>query len=274
MDFGLRGKAVLVTGGSRGIGRQIALAFAEAGANVAICARNPEQLAKTDAELRAFDVKTLALVADLFQAADCQRVVDETATAFGRLDVLVNNASTNMDQFGSLEPSSVQARSLEGLTDDQAMERVHGKTLAYMRCARAALPYMRQVGGGRIICIGGGARFVGNGYLPNGLGNSAVAYFAKQLSHEVGRDQILVNVINPGFIRTDRTPARLAARARERGISLDEAEASFAAETVIGRIVEPTDIAPVAVFFASRQASGITGQAITVDGGWTPIVNY
>jgi 3-oxoacyl-[acyl-carrier protein] reductase len=272
MDFGLRGKAVLVTGGSRGIGRAIALAFAEEGANVAICARNPEQLARTDAELRALGVKTVALAADLFHAADCRRVVDETAAAFGRLDVLVNNASTNVAP--SLERSSTRLRGVEGLSDDQAMERVQGKTLAYLRCARAAIPHLRRAGGGRIICIGGGARFVGDGLLPNGLGNSGVAYLAKQLSHEGGRDQILVNVVSPGFTRTDRTPARLAARARERGISLEEAEASFAAEMATGRIVDAADIAPLVVFLASRQASSITGQNVTVDGGWTPIVNY
>ena len=126
MDLALRGKAVLVTGGSRGIGRQIALAFAGEGAAIAICGRDEERLAQTGAEIRALGVPALTVVADLFQAADCGRVVEATAAALGRLDILVNNASTNV------------AGSLLTAGDDQLMERVLGKLLASMRCARAA----------------------------------------------------------------------------------------------------------------------------------------
>lgn len=263
MDLGLTGKAVLVTGGSRGIGREIALAFAREGANVAICARDAGQLAKTAAELSALGVKAIGLSADLFQADDCRRVVDETAAAFGRFDVLVNNASTNVG--GSLETAS----------DEVLMERVLGKTLASMRCSRAALPHFRQVGGGRIICIGGTSiRRPGKTSLPSGLGNSSVVNFASHLAHEVAGEGILVNVVHPPFTKTDRYPARLAARARERGISLEEAEASYAAEFAIGRVVEGTDIAPLVVFLASPHASAITGQSIVVDGGATPSIVY
>ena len=263
MDLGLQGKGVLVTGGSRGIGRQIALTFAEEGANVAICARDPAQLAKTEAEIRALGVKTLALVVDLFQADDCQRVVDETAAAFGRLDVLVNNASTNV------------SGTLESTPDEKLMERVYGKTLASMRCSRAALPHLRRVGGGRIICIGGtSVRRPNKGAMPSGLGNSSVVNFAAHLAVEVAADGITVNVVHPPFTKTDRYPDRRAARARERGISLEEAEASFAAEFAIGRIVEPTDIAPLVAFLASPQAGAITGQSIVVDGGATRAIAY
>ena len=254
MDLALQGKAVLVTGGNRGIGRQIALAFAEEGAQVAICGRDAQTLAKTGAEIRALGVKAHTMVADLFQAADCRRVVEETAAEFGRFDVLVNNASTNVG--GTLLTAD----------DDRLMERVYGKTLGSMRCARAAIPHMRRVGGGHIINIGGMAARNPGG-LPAGLGNSALANFSKNLSDEVAADQILVNVVHPSFCKTDRYPARVAARAKERGISSAEAEASFAAEFPIGRIVEPTDIAPLVLFLASKHASAITGQTIAVDGG-------
>ena len=263
MDLGLQGKGVLVTGGSRGIGRQIALTFAQEGANVAICARDQAQLAKTEAEIRELGVKTLALAVDLFQADDCRRAVDETAEAFGRLDVLVNNASTNVS--GTLESAS----------DEQLLERVYGKTLASMRCSRAALPHFRKLGTGRIICIGGtSVRRPGKGSLPSGLGNSSVVNFAAHLSAEVAGEGITVNVVHSPFTKTDRYPQRQAARARERSISLEEAEASFAAEFAIGRIVEPTDIAPLVVFLASPQASAITGQSIVVDGGASRSITY
>ena len=261
--MGLRGKGVLVTGGSRGIGRAIALAFAAEGASVAICGRDREQLARTEPEIGALGVRSLAIAADLFQADDCRRVVDETAEAFGRFDVLVNNASTNVG--GSLESAS----------DEQLLERVMGKTLASMRTSRAALPHFRRVGGGRIICIGGtSVRMPGRTSLPSGLGNSSVVNFAKHLSQEVSREGILVNVVHPPFTKTDRYPDRLAARARERGISLEEAEASFAREFAINRVVEPVDIAPMVVFLASPHAAAITGQSIAVDGGHCPGVYY
>ncbi len=263
MDLALQGKAVLVTGGSRGIGRQIALAFAEEGADVSICARNEKKLTQTGRELSAMNVRSLTITADLFQAEDCQRAVDQTAQAFGRLDILVSNASTNVG--GSLLSAS----------DDVLMERVMGKTLATMRCARAAIPHMRQAGGGRIICIGGlAARNPGKRGLPAGLGNAAVANFSKHLSDEVAADGIMVNVVHPSFCKTDRYPGRVTARAQELGISDAEAEASFAAMFPIGRVIEPADIAPLVLFLASQHAGAITGQCIAVDGGLSRSVIY
>jgi len=263
MDLALKGKAVLITGGSRGIGRQIALDFAAEGADVAICGRDAEQLKKTGAELRALGVKVHTTVADLFHAADCARAVEESAAALGRLDILVNNASTNV------------AGTLMTLTDEKLMERVYGKTLASMRVARAAVPHLRRAGGGSIICIGGtSARAPKKRNLPAGLGNSALANFVKHLSNEVGPDHIVVNIVHPSFCKTDRYPQRLATRAKQRGISLAEAEAEFIAGFPIGRLVEPADVSPVVLFLASRHATAITGQAIAVDGGMTQTINY
>ena len=263
MDLELQGKAVLVTGGSRGIGRHIALAFAGEGADVAICARNEEKLSQTGRELSALGGRTRIIVADLFQETDCRRAVDQTLQAFGRLDVLVNNAST------------IVSGSLLTAGDDVLMERLMGKTLSAMRCARAAIPQLRQTGGGRLICIGGlAARNPGKTSLPSGLGNAALANFVKHLSDEVAADGILVNVVHPSFCKTDRFPARVAARSQERGISAAEAEASFAAMFPIGRIVEPADIAPLVLFLASPHASAITGQSIAVDGGISRSVSY
>jgi 3-oxoacyl-[acyl-carrier protein] reductase len=263
MDLALKGKSVLVTGGNRGIGRGIALAFADEGANVAIVGRDKDALARVKGEIEAKGVKALAIAADLFTAEGCIQSVEETAAAFGGLDVLVNNASTSV------------SGGLETLTDEQLMERLTGKTLAYMRCCRAALPWMRKAGGGRIICIGGGAaRKASKTSLPSGLGNSALTNFVKHFSNDVAAENITVNVVHPPFTKTDRYPARLEARAKQLGVSLEEAEKTFVADFPIGRIVEPSDIAPTVLFLASPHASAIVGQAISVDGGSIPGVFY
>ncbi len=263
IDLQLKGKSVLVTGGNRGIGRAIALAFASEGANVAICGRDAEALAATKSALEANGVKANAVTADLFTAEGCTRAVAAATEAFGGLDILINNASTNI------------GGRLETLTDEQLMERVNGKTLASMRCCRAALPHLRASSGGRVIIIGGtSTRNVGVDALPSGLGNASAANFSKQFSYEVASDGVTVNIVHPSFTKSDRYPDRRAARAKQRGISLEDAEASFASQFPIGRIVEPTDIAPMILFLASPHASAITGQSIAIDGGSTPTVVY
>ncbi len=264
MDFGLKDKAVLVTGGNRGIGLAIALAFAGEGAHVAICGRDQGALETACAAITAHGVRAKSIAADLFSAEGCEQAVAGAVDSFGALDVLVNNASTAV------------SGSLETLSDDKLMERVMGKTLAAMRCTRAALPHLRASGRGRIICIGGtSARTADKGALPSGLSNSALTNFAKQVSTDMAPDGITINIVHPSATMTERTRAnRIPARARDRGISLEEAEASFAADYPIGRMVEPDDIAPLVLFFASEQASAITGQAIAVDGGATRSVVY
>ena len=263
MDMGLKGKSVLVTGGNRGIGLAIALAFAEEGANVAVCGRDKATLAQAEAQLAAKGVKAKAVSVDLFTAAGCIGAVQAAVDAFGGLDVLVNNASTAI------------SGNIETLDDDGLMERLNGKTLAYMRCCRAALPHLRKSTRGRVICIGGSAaRQAGADALPSALGNSALIAFVKQFSNTVASQGITANIVHPPFTKTDRFPARRAARAKLLGVSEAEAEASFAKQFPIGRIVEPADIAPMVIFLAAPQASAITGQSIAIDGGATPGTYY
>jgi 3-oxoacyl-[acyl-carrier protein] reductase len=272
MDLRLQDAAVLITGGSRGIGQAIALGFAAEGARVAICARDPARLDQTVAELRATGVQSIGIRADLFQPEDCRAAVEQTVAAFGRLDVLVNNASTNVDRTPG---------SLEDATDEQVMERFMGKTMGAIRCSRAALRHLRAAGGGRIVCIGGtSARAVprhrpgaGSG-LPQGIGNAALANFAKHLAEEVAHEGILVNVVHPSMTRTDRHIDRMARRAKERGITIEQAEAEVAATVPIRRVVDPADIVPIVLLLSSPLASAITGQALAVDGGALLGVEY
>jgi 3-oxoacyl-[acyl-carrier protein] reductase len=274
MQLDLRGKGVLVTGGSRGIGLAIARHFAAEGARVAICGRDLDALTKAAASIRDAGGDAMAIQADLSGTQAASDFVDRAAQALGRIDVLVNNASTNVD--GS--PSR-----LEDATDSQVLERITGKLMAAIRCSRAAIPHMRRSGGGRIICIGGtsaravtrsGSGRAGRTELPQGLGNSAMANFVKHLSEELAHERILVNIVHPSVTRTDRHPARVAKFAAQHGIDTEQAEARMSAGVPIGRMVEPADIAPLVLFLASPLASAITGQAIAVDGGAVPAVTY
>lgn len=274
MDLQLKGKVVLITGGSRGLGKALALGFASEGARVGICARNPGHLETAAAEVRAHGAQCVAVVADVSQAADCARAVREISTAFGGLDVLVNSASNSVD--GS-------SRRAEDPIEDDIFIRFYGKTMATVRCSRAAVPIMRARGGGRIICIGGtSARSVFRGAdsatndstIPQGIGNAAIANFAKQLAEEVVADRILVNVVHPHRIRTDRHAQRVKRIARERQIPEDEAEALLKTEVPIGRLLEVSDVVPLVVFLASPLSGAITGQAIAVDGGALRQINY
>ncbi len=274
MNLELTGAAVIVTGASQGIGLALARAFAAEGARIAICARNPERLEHAARGLRDAGAECLAIAADLTDPDQCRRVVDETARAYGRLDVLVNNASTSVDRT---------PKSLEDATDAQLLERFMGKTMVAIRCARAAVPHLRANGGGRIVCIGGtAARSVfrpgdmpssGSG-LPQGLGNSALANFVKHLAEEVAHEQILVNIVHPHLTRTGRHPDRVTRRAAVLGISEAETEKLIAAQFPIGRMVEPEDICPIVLLLASRISGAMTGQSITVDGGALRGIDY
>ena len=267
MDMGLSGAAVLVTGGNRGIGRGIALAFAREGARVAICGRDGAALQDTQRAISALGAKCVVLRVDLAEEQACAAAVQRTVHSFGGLDVLVNNASLPVDAV----PPSVEA-----MTDSQALARIDGKLLPALRCSRAALPYLRRSGRGRIIHIGGtAARTVfragerpGNGSgLPQALGNASVSAFSKHLAEECAAMNILVNVVHPHVVKTDRHASRVAAQAREAGMSEAQAEQVLASQAPIGRSIEVCDVAPLVVFLASQHASAITGQSIAVDGG-------
>jgi len=274
MDLGLQGSVALVTGGSRGIGRDIARGLARENARVAICARNKEGLDSTAREIRGLGGMCLVIPADLLDGAGCQQAVDMTAEYFGRFDTLINNASASVDST---------PRSIADATDEQLAARWVGKTLPAIRCARAALPHLKRGGGGSIINVGGtSARSTfrgdelpstGSG-LPQGLGNAALSNFSKYLAEEVAPDNISVNIVHPHLTRTERHDQRVELRARQRGLTVDEAEASLAGDIPLGRILEPSDITPIVLFLASPLSRAITGQAIAVDGGALRGISY
>jgi|SRR5437763_4477424 NAD(P)-dependent dehydrogenase (short-subunit alcohol dehydrogenase family) len=257
MDLGLRGKIAIVTGGSLGIGRATALALAREGVQVAICARGLEALHQAADEIRtATGSRVLPVKADMNSLEDIQQLVATTVQELGGVDILVNNAV-----------NSVPGTFLE-LPDAAWLNHINVKIMGYVRCAREAMPHMIRRGGGRIINIGGmAARQVGHLTNSNGVTNASVANIAKNLADQVAQHNILVHCIHPGTTRTPRQIMLLERQARDKGVSIAEAERQAVQDIPIGRMVEPEDIADLILFLVSARASAMTGQVIAVDGG-------
>ena len=264
MELGLSGKISIITGGSKGIGRTTALALAREGSEVAICARGVEALEDAAAEIRdQTGRKVLAVRADMSDLSDIKNLVSSTVAELGGVDILINNAV-----------NSVAAPFME-LADEDWLNHINVKVMGYVRCAREAIPYMINRGGGRIINIGGmAARSAGSLTNSNGVTNSAVSNIAKNLSDQVAKDGILVNCIHPGTTRTPRQDMVLERQARDANVSVEEAERRAVAGIPIGRMVEPEDIADLVLFLVSARASAITGQTIAVEGGAGRGIHY
>jgi 3-oxoacyl-[acyl-carrier protein] reductase len=263
MEFELREKVALVTGGGRGIGKEVALTLAEQGVNIALCGRTPETLEQAAEEIRALGVRAWPIVADVSKLPDIQNFVKQAAAAAGRVDILVNNAVTSLRA-----PFDEQ-------TDDNWRYHIDVKLMGYIRCAREVLPHMKDQGWGRIVNIGGmTARIAAPLRVTNGIVNAGVANFTKQFSGHVAPHNITVNCVHPGTTATDRMKERFKRYAQDANVSVDEIETRQVAQIPMGRLIQPRDIASAALFFCSPMADVVTGQMLAVDGGSATSVNY
>jgi NAD(P)-dependent dehydrogenase (short-subunit alcohol dehydrogenase family) len=247
MDLGLAGRVAIVTGGSRGIGRAIAKMLASEGVDVAMCARQRQALDETAKALsQETGRRIIPIVADTMSSESVAQLVDATLRTFGRVDVLVNNAST---------PGGMVRGPLAEADDKTLLEDIDTKVVGYLRCAKAVAPHMQQRRWGRIINIGGlSGRRSGN---ISGLRNAAIVHLTKTLADELGAHGITVNLVHPGTTRTERTDAEAERRA---------------ATNAIRRIVDASEIAQVVTFLASTKAANVTGVAIDASGGSIPVM--
>jgi 3-oxoacyl-[acyl-carrier protein] reductase len=257
MDFELKNKVAIVGGASKGLGRACAEVLAGEGMRLAICSRNAADLEQAAQDIRAkTGVEVLAFAGDLEQHATIQALVAAAVAKFGRLDVLVNNSG-----------GPPLAKSQDA-SEEQWATAVQRSLLYFARMSREAIPHLKQQGGGRIINI-----LASTVYQPianlalSGATRMGVVAFAKSLADEVGRDGILVNNVCPGSLLSERMLGNVKSRAKEAGITLDEALVERAKETAIGRIGEPRELANLVAFLASGKSSYITGTTIRVDGG-------
>jgi NAD(P)-dependent dehydrogenase (short-subunit alcohol dehydrogenase family) len=247
MDLGLAGRAAIVTGGSKGIGRAIALELAREGLDVAICARQQGALDEAAQALaRETGRRIVPIVADTTNADSVAHLVDAALTAFGRLDVLVNNAST---------PGGMVRGPLAEADDKVLLDDIDTKVVGYLRCAKAVAPHMQKSKWGRIVNIGGlSGRRSGN---ISGLRNAAIVHLTKTLADELGAHGITVNLVHPGLTRTERSSAD------------DERRG---AANAIRRMVDAQEIAHVVTFLSSIKAANVTGVAIDASGGSIPVM--
>lgn len=257
MDIRFDGKVVLVTGASRGIGLAISEGFASDGARLGMAARGAAALEAEAARLTAaYGTQTHAVSADMGKPEDVTKFVESCGQHFGRIDVVVNCAGD--------VPSAPPMQT----TDAEWEDGIAVKLLGYVRCSRAALPYMKA-GGGAIVHIVSisGREAIGASGAPGAV-NAAMLNISKTMADELAPHQVRVNVVNPGFTDTGRMQRHTAAMAEARGMGQDELKAEIRSHIPLGRFASPNDISHMVRFLSSDFAGYITGAVFNVDGGY------
>jgi 3-oxoacyl-[acyl-carrier protein] reductase len=261
MQLSVEGRAALVTGGSKGLGLAMGRAFAGAGGKVALVARGAEALAKAEAELRAAapGAEVRGIAADVSTADGCERAFREAEAAFGQVDILVNNAGTSQrGPFAEIDDALWQAD-------------LDLKLFAAIRLCRAAMPGMRSRRWGRIInVLNVGAKAPPGEGAPTAVSRAAGMALTKVLANEGARDNVLVNAMLVGIIESDQWVRRHAAE--QRNITWDEWKAEMAKPVPLGRLGKAEEFAGLALYLCSQVGGYVTGTAINVDGGRSPVV--
>jgi NAD(P)-dependent dehydrogenase (short-subunit alcohol dehydrogenase family) len=246
MPFDLTGRRSLVTGSGRGIGRAIALALAGAGSDVAITSRKVEDAEPVAAEIRARQRKSLAVALDVRDGGSIRACFDRVAREWGTIDILVNNAGTNI-------PTDLVSLDEDGW--DTVVD-TNLKGVAFV--TQAALPVLRD--GGRLINVASIYGVLGRvERIAYSAAKGGVVTLTKSLALELAPRGITVNAVGPSLIETDLTRERMRKDPRFRDVEV--------ARTPLGRLATVEDVAGAVVYFASPEASFVTGQLLLVDGG-------
>ena len=266
MDLELSGKAAIVTGGSRGIGKAVARELASEGVDVVIAARGREALEETAAELaRETGRRVLPVPADTGSDESVQTMVAEAIRALGRVDILVNCAARPAGEW--------LAARLGEITSELFQNEMNVKVMGYLRCAREVAPHMREQEWGRIVNISGGAaRRAGS--TVGSIRNVAVVAMTRNLAAELGPHGINVTVVHPGLTRTERLPGLIAEQAARDEISPDEVERRMAQGNLVRRVIDAREVAYVVAFLASPKSVAVNGDVIAAGGGVGLAIHY
>jgi 3-oxoacyl-[acyl-carrier protein] reductase len=256
MDLGLKGKRALVMAASRGLGYACALGLAREGCQLVICSRDENRVeTAADAIRRETGAKVKALVADVSSQAEAKRLVDAVVSEYGGLEIVVHNAG------------GPPAGETLAMTEEQWHKAFEQNLLSFTRIVGAAAPEMEKARYGRVVTIASSSikQPIPNLALSNAL-RAGVWGIAKTLSRELAPKGILVNVIAPGRIDTERIAELDQANAQKSGKSIEDVRKASVASIPLGRLGRPEELANLVVFLSSQAASYISGQAITVDG--------
>ena len=259
MEARLDGRAALITGGSRGLGRAMAMEFARSGADVGIIARRAEVVAKTVEEIKNESKgKVFGYAGDIAKADDIKRIFDRACKDLGRVDIVVNNAGTSM------------ARPFEKISDEDWHADLELKLFGAIRMIRLALPGMKERRWGRIVnIVNTGGKTPRANSAPTTVSRAAGIALTKVLAGECAPYNILVNALCTGLIITDQTERITQSRAP--GLPLDEAIVELGKTIPLGRLGTAEEYANVACFLCSDANGYVTGTAINIDGGASPV---
>ena len=252
----LAGQIALVTGGGRGIGRAVALALARGGADVAVAARSRSEIEAVAKEIRAMGRRSVAIPCDVGERSDVERMVKTAEAELGAPEIVVNSAGV-----------AASAKFVD--TDDDLWERHLRVNLTgtFLVC-RAVVPSMIRRLTGRIINIASTSGKVAYMYVAAYCASKhGVIGLTRAMALELGRYGITVNAICPGWAETDLTVQTVNNIAAKTGVTPDAAMKTLAAMSPQNRLIQPDEVAALAVMLASREARGINGQAINLDGG-------
>ncbi len=254
----MEGKTAIVTGGGIGIGKAIALAFAKEGANIVLAAEAEPPLNETAAEIEKLGREALVIVMDLLDSSSPEKMVDTVLNTFGKIDILVNNAGIE----GPILP--VAEMDLDGWND---LLKIN--ITGAMLCSRAVLDKsMIPNKSGAIVNLSSSAGRKGRpSRSPYSSSKFAIIGLTQSIASEVGRYGIRVNAIAPGAVEGDRIRRIFETYAKNMGVTYEDIVEGANSISALGRMVKPEEVASLAVFLASEQSSGITGQTINIDAG-------
>ena len=248
--FDLTGKVALVTGGNGGIGLAMAKALGEAGAKIVVAGRNQEKNDKSIKILQSVDIDSTSLIVDVVDEVSCNKLIENTVAHFGKLNILVNNAGTNIRK----RPEEYELQEWKSIIDTNL--------ISMFTCSKACFKHFKAIDSGKIINIGSMHSLFG---APLGSAYSAskggVVQLTKSLANAWAKDNIQVNAVLPGYIDTTLT--------RQARIDIPELQARVEERTPVGRWGEPDDLGGIAVFLSSNGSNYVSGTAIPVDGGYS-----